>query len=172
MLERTKRDLDLRRQMLDQQFEGAETKGGVDTVQLETALAERENDVLELQEERGELVSALEELRQLTDTGDLEMFEALQSKIATLEEAVWHLTQGPDSPVRDSRAIPMMAPLIGCDYAELGELDELQAGVADARRMYDVLGSLGIHERQLLGDGGDVPTLSRMRIGLDWLYAG
>ena len=29
MLERTKRDLDLRRQMLDQQFEGAETKGGV-----------------------------------------------------------------------------------------------------------------------------------------------
>ena len=44
-------------------------------MQLETALAERENDVLELQEERGELVSALEELRQLTDTGDLEMFE-------------------------------------------------------------------------------------------------
>ena len=42
------------------------------------------------------------------------------------------------------------ALLIGCDYAELGELDELQAGVADARSAAgERVGALKSRKRRL-----------------------
>merc|ERR1719171_3088691 len=166
---------------------------------VESDLLESQNDVKELEQVRDELEVEVEQLRLAASGEDSEEARVLLENVARLEEMVWILSgQGggdtggsylpdfggvPRLPTEPRLSVPNAAAIsrpgalarkralcIGCDYGD-DPAKRLQAGVSDARRIYDVLGKLGITERQLLG-AEEVPSLECIRHWLDWLFQG